>query len=90
MLIVDYLEKADGSVEPKKIQTIVISTQNAEPLKATRRKEITSYTGTDMTAISMKEINKLINRIPPLPPTLKMICSIKIEEIFYDPPANIY
>ena len=47
MLIIDYLEKADGSVEPKKIQR----GQNAEPLKATRRKEFTSYTGTDMIAV---------------------------------------
>ena len=58
MLIIDYLEKADGSVEPKKIQTMVISTQNAEPLKATRREQVTGYTGTYMTAPSMKEMNK--------------------------------
>merc|ERR1719248_28408 len=31
---IEYLQKADGSVEPLKIHTVVISTQHAEPLKA--------------------------------------------------------
>jgi len=57
---IEYLEKADGSVEPKKIHTVVISTQHAEPLKATRRKEVAGYTGEDMTAPSMEAMNKLI------------------------------
>jgi len=57
---IEYTEKADGSVEPKKIHTVVISTQHAEPLKATRRKEVAGYTGADMTAPSMEEMNKLI------------------------------
>ena len=35
--------------------TVVISTQKAEPLKATRREKVTGYAGTDMTAPSMKE-----------------------------------
>merc|ERR1712032_115675 len=51
---------ADGSVEPQKIHTVVISTQHAEPLKATRRKEVAGYTGPDATAPSMEEMNKLI------------------------------
>merc|ERR1711881_665662 len=37
---IEYLQKEDGSVEPKKIHTVVISTQHAEPLKATRCKEV--------------------------------------------------
>merc|ERR1712144_68624 len=53
-------EKADGSVEPKKIHTVVISTQHAEPLKAVRTKECAGYTGAEMTAPSMQEMNKLI------------------------------
>jgi len=57
---IEYAEKADGSVEPKKIHTVVISTQHAEPLKATRCKEVAGYTGADMTAPSMDEMNKLI------------------------------
>jgi len=57
---IEYAEKADGSVEPKKIHTVVISTQHAEPLKATRCKEVAGYTGADMTAPSMEEMNKLI------------------------------
>merc|ERR1712032_1424836 len=43
-----------------KIHTVVISTQHAEPLKATRRKEVAGYTGEDATAPSMEEMNKLI------------------------------
>jgi len=57
---IQYVEKADGSVEPQKIHTVVISTQHAEPLKATRRKECAGYTGPDATAPSMEEMNKLI------------------------------
>merc|ERR1711862_697470 len=57
---IEYREKADGSVEPQKIHTVVISTQHAEPLKATRCKEVAGYTGPDATAPSMEDMNKLI------------------------------
>merc|ERR1711998_295585 len=57
---IEYVQKADGSVEPRKIHTVVISTQHAEPLKATRRKEVAGYTGEDATAPSMEDMNKLI------------------------------
>merc|ERR1712183_724727 len=57
---IEYVEKSDGSVEPQKIHTVVISTQHAEPLKATRRKEVAGYTGPDATAPSMEDMNKLI------------------------------
>merc|ERR1712157_626025 len=57
---IQYLQKADGSVEPRKIHTVVISTQHAEPLKATRAKEVAGYTGPDSTAPSMEEMNKQI------------------------------
>merc|ERR1719324_606273 len=57
---IQYLQKPDGSVEPQKIHTVVISTQHAEPLKATRSKECAGYTGAEMTAPSMEEMNKLI------------------------------
>merc|ERR1712091_500560 len=57
---IEYLEKADGSVEPRKIHTVVISTQHAEPLKAVRSKECAGYTGPEMTAPSMEEMNKSI------------------------------
>ena len=57
---IEYLQRADGSVEPKKIHTVVISTQHAEPSKATRCKEVAGYTGPDATAPSMEEMNKLI------------------------------
>merc|ERR1711870_7478 len=57
---IEYLQRPDGSVEPQKIHTVVISTQHAEPLKATRCKEVAGYTGPDATAPSMEEMNKLI------------------------------
>merc|ERR1712117_427447 len=57
---IQYLQRADGSVEPQKIHTVVISTQHAEPLKATRCREVAGYTGPDATAPSMEEMNKLI------------------------------
>merc|ERR1711972_107926 len=57
---IQYLQKSDGSVEPKKIHTVVISTQHAEPLKATRIKEVEGYTGADEIAPSMEDMNKLI------------------------------
>merc|ERR1712038_492988 len=40
--------------------TVVISTQHAEPTKATRRKECVGYTGPDETAPSMEEMNRQI------------------------------
>merc|ERR1719437_317747 len=57
---IEYKQKADGSVEPQKIHTVVISTQHAEPSKATRCKEVANYTGPDATAPSMEDMNKLI------------------------------
>merc|ERR1712061_563344 len=57
---IQYLQRPDGSVEPQKIHTVVISTQHAEPLKATRSKEVAGYSGPDATAPSMEEMNKLI------------------------------
>merc|ERR1711979_106503 len=57
---IEYLQKADGSVEPQKIHTVVISTQHAEPSKAVRTKECAGYSGPEMTAPSMEEMNKLI------------------------------
>merc|ERR1712227_817067 len=57
---IQYQMKTDGSVEPQKIHTVVISTQHAEPLKATRVKEVAGYTGPDSTAPSMEDMNKEI------------------------------
>merc|ERR1711862_337350 len=57
---IQYLQKLDGSVEPQKIHTVVISTQHAEPSKATRCKEVAGYSGPDATAPSMEEMNRLI------------------------------
>jgi len=57
---IEYTQKPDGSVEPKKIHTVVISTQHAEPLKAVRSKECGGYSGEEMTAPSMEDMNKLI------------------------------
>merc|ERR1719199_1560139 len=57
---IEYKQNVDGSVEPLKFHTVVISTQHAEPSKASRRKEVAGYTGSDATAPSMDEMNKLI------------------------------
>merc|ERR1712185_675123 len=57
---IEYEQKPDGSVEPKKIHTVVISTQHAEPLKAVRTKEVEGYSGEEMTAPSMEDMNKAI------------------------------
>merc|ERR1712014_494739 len=57
---IEYLQKEDGAVEPKKIHTVVISTHHAEPSKALRSKECAGYTGAEMTAPSMEEMNKSI------------------------------
>merc|ERR1712125_31778 len=57
---IEYKQNADGSVEPLKFHTVVISTQHAEPSKATRCKEVAGYKGPDATAPSMEEMNKLI------------------------------
>merc|ERR1712187_102785 len=57
---IEYLQQDDGSVEPQKIHTVVISTQHAEPSKAVRTKECAGYSGPEMTAPSMEDMNKLI------------------------------
>merc|ERR1712216_606121 len=57
---IEYVTKPDGSVEPQKIHTVLISTQHAEPLKAVRTKECEGYTGAEMTAPSMEDMNKAI------------------------------
>merc|ERR1711998_379294 len=57
---IEYKQKADGSVEPQKIHTVVISTKHAKPLKAVRSKECAGYKGPEMTAPSMEDMNKSI------------------------------
>merc|ERR1712010_400176 len=57
---IEYQQQEDGSVQPKKIHTVVISTQHAEPLKAVRTKEGEGYTGPEATAPSMEDMSKLI------------------------------
>merc|ERR1711968_333858 len=57
---IEYLQKADGSVEPQKIHTVVISTQHAEPGVALRSKEVEGHVGPEMTAPSMEDMNKAI------------------------------
>jgi S-adenosylmethionine synthetase len=57
---IEYKQKEDGSVEPLKIHTVVISTQHAEPGKALRSKECEGYSGPEMTAPSMEDMNKAL------------------------------
>jgi S-adenosylmethionine synthetase len=64
---IEYVQHADGSVEPKKIHTIVISTQHAEPAKAQRTKEQPgtdfrgAYTGAEQVAPDMAAMNEAIH-----------------------------
>jgi S-adenosylmethionine synthetase len=59
---IEYKQNDDGSVEPLKIHTVVISTQHAEPSKAKRSKECEGYKGPEMTAPTMEMMNKAIER----------------------------
>merc|ERR1719240_1840314 len=57
---VEYMQKSDGSVEPLKVHTVVISTQHAAPGTAKRSEECSGYTGPEMIAPSMEQMNNLI------------------------------
>jgi len=59
---IEYVQRADGSVEPLKVHTVVISTQHAEPGKALRSKEVLGYKGEEATAPSMEEMNRPITK----------------------------
>ena len=45
---IEYAQKKDGSVEPRKTHTVVISTHYAEPSKVVRTKECAGYSGPEM------------------------------------------
>merc|ERR1711985_56980 len=57
---IEYLKNDDGSVEPLKIHTVVISTQHAEPGKAKRSEEVDGWKGEEAIAPCMSEMNDLI------------------------------
>merc|ERR1711998_700425 len=57
---IEYLQHKDGTVEPLKIHTIVISTQHAEPMNAKRSEEVSGWQGAEAIAPSMSEMNDLI------------------------------
>merc|ERR1711990_1340221 len=57
---IEYKQNDDGSVESLKIHTVVISTQHAEPGKAVRSKECDGYSGPEMTAPSMEDMNRAL------------------------------
>merc|ERR1712046_494776 len=57
---IEYKENDDGSVEPLKIHTVVISTQHAEPSKAKRSEEVAGWKGEEAVAPSMNDMNDLI------------------------------
>merc|ERR1712146_153944 len=59
---IEYKQNADGSMEPLKIHTVVISTQHAEPSKAGRSKECEGYKGPEMMAPTMEMMNKHIEK----------------------------
>jgi hypothetical protein len=49
-ITIEYLQHTDGSVEPKKIHTVVISTQHAEPLKVRTRRRLLPSRARSVTA----------------------------------------
>jgi len=57
---IEYQQNEDGSVEPLKIHTVVISTQHAEPSKAKRTEEVAGYKGPEAIAPSMQQMNDAI------------------------------
>jgi S-adenosylmethionine synthetase len=57
---VEYMQRSDGSVEPLKVHTVVISTQHAAPGTAKRSEECSGYTGPEQIAPSMADMNKAI------------------------------
>merc|ERR1712199_123192 len=59
---IEYKQNDDGSMEPLKIHTVVISTQHTEPGKALRSKECDGYKGPEMTAPTMVMMNKHIEK----------------------------
>jgi len=59
---IEYKQHDDGSMEPLKIHTVVISTQHAEPAKAKRSKECEEYKGEEMIAPTMEMMNKHIEK----------------------------
>ena len=44
-MTIEYVQRADGSVETKKIHTVVSSIQRTEPLKTVRSQEVAGYSG---------------------------------------------
>jgi len=57
---IQYKQHADGSVEPIRIHTVLISTQHCEPGVRTRAAEYPGYSGADEVAPSMTDMNELI------------------------------
>merc|ERR1712182_52779 len=56
---VEYKQNSDGSVEPLKVHTVVISTQHAAPGTAKRSEECPGYAGKETIAPSMEQMNTL-------------------------------
>jgi S-adenosylmethionine synthetase len=57
---IQYLQHADGSVEPLKIHTVLISSQHADPSGTKRKTEYPGFKGADEVAPSMEEMNAMI------------------------------
>jgi len=57
---IQYKQHADGSVEPLRIHTVLISTQHCEPSVRTRAAEYPGYAGADEVAPSISQMNELI------------------------------
>ena len=95
---IEYEQHADGSVEPVKIHTIVISTQHAEPSKAKRTEEQDgkdnrpAYTGPEVLAPSMAEMIELIheNVIKATLENIKLKSGAPASTIYDRPSCNLH
>merc|ERR1719380_49337 len=59
---VEYKQNSDGSVEPLKVHTVVISTQHAAPGIAKRSEECPGYAGKEMIAPSVQGLLHHVDR----------------------------
>ena len=62
---IEYVQRADVSVEPMNIHTVVTSSQQAEPLEAAYSMEVGRYPGPDETVPGMAEENNFIEEKVP-------------------------
>ena len=56
---IEYLRRADGSVEPQEFHTPVVSLQHTKPHKPILHEEVAGSSGSEATIPNMEEMDKL-------------------------------